>query len=70
MCHFESAGLPPNQREALSFNKGFATKDVGKGTGLGLSISHGIIQKHNGTIDVDSEVGVGTTFTIRLPIDG
>ena len=46
----------------------FTTKDVGKGTGLGLSISYGIIEKHNGKIEVKSEVGKGTEFIITLPI--
>ena len=50
------------------FNPFFTTKEVGKGTGLGLSISYGIIQAHKGTISVHSKSGVGTTFTIELPI--
>ena len=45
----------------------YTTKDVGQGTGLGLAITHGIIEKHHGKIEVDSEIGVGTTFTITLP---
>ncbi len=49
------------------FNPFFTTKAIGKGTGLGLNISHNIIQKHNGTIDVESTLGKGTEFTIRLP---
>lgn len=61
------SGIKPENLPKL-FDPFFTTKAVGKGTGLGLSISHGIVQKHNGTIEVDSEVGVGTTFTIRLPI--
>jgi two-component system NtrC family sensor kinase len=47
----------------------FTTKEPGKGTGLGLAISYGIIQSHNGDIDVESELKKGSTFRIRLPIE-
>ena len=50
------------------FDPFFTTKGVGKGTGLGLSLSYGIIEKHNGRLMVESTVGEGTTFTIKLPI--
>ncbi|MGX5172997.1 sensor histidine kinase [Aliikangiella sp. IMCC44653] len=50
------------------FNPFFTTKPVGEGTGLGLSISYGIIENHQGTIQVESEVGAGTCFIIKLPI--
>ena len=52
------------------FDPFFTTKDIGRGTGLGLSVSYGIIQKHHGTITVDSTPGTGTTFTITLPVEG
>ncbi len=50
------------------FEPFYTSKDVGKGTGLGLSIAYDIIKKHNGEIQVESEVGKGTTFTLVLPI--
>ena len=50
------------------FDPFFTTKGVGQGTGLGLSLSYGIIEKHNGRLMVESTVGEGTTFTIKLPI--
>ena len=51
------------------FDPFFTTKEVGKGTGLGMNIAYNIIQKHRGHIAVQSKVGQGTTFTIRLPAD-
>ncbi len=46
----------------------FTTKDINEGTGLGLSVVHGIIGAHNGVIKVDSTIGKGTRFEVRLPI--
>jgi two-component system NtrC family sensor kinase len=61
------AGIPKEIQSRI-FDPFFTTKPIGSGTGLGLSLSYGIIQKHNGQIDVQSAVGSGTTFRITLPI--
>src|SRR5690606_9096954 len=59
-------GIPENIRDKV-FEPFFTTKDVGKGVGLGMSIAYKTIQNHNGKITIDSEVGIGTTFSIVLP---
>jgi signal transduction histidine kinase/iron only hydrogenase large subunit-like protein len=66
--HDTGRGMPP---EVLSdiFTPFFTTKQLGKGTGMGLSIVYGVVKMHSGEISVDSEVGRGTTFTIRLPLN-
>jgi two-component system NtrC family sensor kinase len=61
------AGIAPEHLTKI-FDPFFTTKDPQKGTGLGLAISYGIIQKHGGDIAVESTVGKGTTFIIKLPI--
>lgn len=60
-------GIPADYLPQI-FDPFFTTKKPGKGTGLGLSVVHGIIQNHGGRIEVRSEVGVGTTFFISLPL--
>lgn len=62
-------GIAPEHLSRV-FDPFFTTKEVGKGTGLGLSISLDIVRRHGGEILVRSEVGKGSTFTVRLPVDG
>jgi len=59
-------GIPPDVLPRI-FDPFFTTKDVGEGTGLGLSIVHELVERHGGTIEVDTKVGQGTTFTVKLP---
>ena len=65
----DGVGIPADVIKNI-FNPFFTTRDVGKGLGMGLSIVYRIIESHEGNIDVQSEPGHGTTFTIRLPISG
>jgi two-component system NtrC family sensor kinase len=64
----EGEGIPSNHINHL-FEPFFTTKSVGQGTGLGLSIAYGIVQEHGGWIDVQSEVGKGSCFTIFIPLE-
>ncbi|MFA6069964.1 MAG: ATP-binding protein, partial [Janthinobacterium sp.] len=60
-------GIPTDPVSRV-FDPYFTTKPVGQGTGLGLSLSYGIVNKHGGRIEVASEVGQGTRFTVHLPL--
>ncbi|MBX7099646.1 MAG: PAS domain S-box protein [Myxococcaceae bacterium] len=61
------SGMPPDVLARI-FEPFFTTKPDGKGTGLGLSIVQGIVERHGGTIGVESAVGRGTVFSVRLPL--
>lgn len=61
-------GIKPEDVENL-FNPFFTTKPIGEGTGLGLSISYNLVKKHGGNIEVESDIGKGSTFIIHLPIN-
>ena len=62
-------GIPPENLDKL-FTPFFTTKEEVKGVGLGLAVSYGIIERHGGRIEVQSEVGQGSTFTVHLPASG
>lgn len=64
----DGEGIPPDVLPRI-FDPFFTTKPEGKGVGLGLAVTYGIIQAHQGDIEVNSRPGEGTTFTVRLPLD-
>lgn len=67
---FKDDGIGMNERTiSKAFNPFFTTKEVGKGMGMGLSLSYGMISKVNGTITIESDLGKGTTFIVKIPID-
>src|SRR6185436_7538433 len=63
------SGIPPEHRSRL-FEPFFTTKPVGKGTGLGLHVAYKIVKAHGGQIDVSSELGKGSSFSVLLPLGG
>jgi two-component system NtrC family sensor kinase len=68
LCTDTGCGIPPENLNKL-FDPFFTTKEIGHGTGLGLSVSYGIIERHGGTIWVQSKVGKGSTFKVWLPVE-
>src|SRR4051794_26457345 len=65
----DGSGIPDANLNRI-FDPFYTPKPQGQGTGLGLSITHGIVQDHDGRMEVKSSAGQGTTFTIWLPIKG
>ena len=65
----DGPGVPPDVRARI-FQPFFTTKGAGKGSGLGLSISRRIVAEHGGSLELSSEPGQGTTFTVTLPFQG
>jgi hypothetical protein len=63
----DTGGGIPTEHLARIYDPFFTTKSIGRGTGLGLSITYGIVQEHDGTITCESELGVGTRFTLSFP---
>ena len=61
------SGIPEGIRDRI-FDPFFTTKEVGRGTGQGLTVARSVVERHKGTLTFQSEVGKGTSFSIRLPI--
>jgi two-component system NtrC family sensor kinase len=68
VCSDTGCGIAPGHIDKI-FDPFFTTKEVGQGTGLGLSVSYGIVERHGGTIYVQSKVGQGSAFTTWLPME-
>jgi len=64
----DTGGGIPEAIRARIFEPFFTTKEVGMGTGQGLSIAHAVIKAHGGALEFQTELGKGTTFSVRLPV--